>query len=245
MHRCKLNIYLKVSLIYASFVSQTNTETIYLFGGWDGVQDLNDLWSYSVTNNTWTLLSKDTEEEGGPSPRSCHKMCLDQDHRQLFCLGRYLDSQHRQAGNLKSDLFMFDIEQRKWHLICEDTSAVGGPKLIFDHQMCLDAEKRTIYVFGGRILSPTPGYSDERLAIASGTGVTQAFLSEPQFSGLYAYHIPTSTWRLLRDDPVVAPGTGPTEMRSRIGHSMLFHPVERKLFIFAGQRSIILIQYQK
>ena len=71
------------------------------------MQDLNDLWSYSIPNNNWTLLSKDTEEEGGPSARSCHKMCLDQDHRQLFCLGRYLDSQHRHAGNLKSDFYVF------------------------------------------------------------------------------------------------------------------------------------------
>ncbi|KAI9560300.1 hypothetical protein GHT06_014315 [Daphnia sinensis] len=216
----------------------TNTETVYLFGGWDGVQDLNDLWSYSVPNNTWTLLSNNTEEEGGPSARSCHKMCLDQDHRQLFCLGRYLDSQHRHTNNLKSDFYMYDIEQKKWHLICEDTAVVGGPKLIFDHQMCLDPEKRTIYVFGGRILSPAPGYPEERgLAVASSSGVGGAFLSEPQFSGLYAYHIPTSTWRLLRDDPSGSPGLGPIEMRSRIGHSMLFHPIERKLFIFAGQRS--------
>lgn len=163
-------------------------------------------------------------------------MCIDQDHRQLFCLGRYLDSQHRHTNNLKSDFYMFDIGQKKWHLICEDTAAVGGPKLIFDHQMCLDPEKRTIYVFGGRILSPAPGYPEERgLGVANSSGVAGAFLSEPQFSGLYAYHIPTSTWRLLRDDPVGS--LGPIEMRSRIGHSMLFHPVERKLFIFAGQRS--------
>ena len=93
-----------------------NTETIYLFGGWDGVQDLNDLWSYHVPSNTWTLLSKDTEEDGGPSPRSCHKMCLDQDHRQLFTLGRYLDSQHRHLGNLKIDLYMYDIERAEMAL---------------------------------------------------------------------------------------------------------------------------------
>ena len=226
-----------------------NTETLYLFGGWDGVQDLNDLWSYQVTTNTWTLLSKDTEEDGGPSARSCHKMCLDQDHQQLFTLGRYLDSQNRHANSLKSDFYMFDIGQRKWHLICEDTAAVGGPRLIFDHQMCLDPEKRTIYVFGGRILSPTSGYQDQdrvnlaaaavaAAAAAAGSSGAGPYLSEQQFSGLYAYHIPTSTWRLLRDDPGVNPSApaAAAEMRSRIGHSMLFHPVDRKLYIFAGQR---------
>lgn len=41
----------------------------------------------------------------------------------------------------------------KWTLITEDTSAMGGPELVFDHQMCMDVEKQTIYVFGGRILT--------------------------------------------------------------------------------------------
>jgi hypothetical protein len=49
------------------------------------------------------------------------------------------------------------------------------------------------------------------------------------FSGLYVYHIPTSTWTLLHEDC--------PEMRSRIGHSMLFHTSKRCLYIFAGQRS--------
>lgn len=44
---------------------------------------------------------------------------------------------------------------------------------------------------------------------------------EPVFSGLYSYHIPTNTWNLLWDD--TSPG-GP-RIKSRVGHSMLFHPV--------------------
>ena len=37
------------------------------------------------------------------------------------------------------------------------------------------------------------------------------------FSGLYSYHVPTNTWTKLRDDC--------PQLRSRIGHSMLFHAV--------------------
>lgn len=48
---------------------------------------------------------------------------------------------------------MYDIESNKWLLIAEDTSVLGGPYLIFDHQMCMDVEERTLYVFGGRVLS--------------------------------------------------------------------------------------------
>jgi len=39
--------------------------------------------------------------QGGPSARSCHKVCLDPDRRQIFTLGRYLDTQYRTPENLK------------------------------------------------------------------------------------------------------------------------------------------------
>lgn len=47
---------------------------------------------------------------------------------------------------------MYDIGSGKWTLITEDTYAMGGPKLIFDHQMVMDVEGQTIFVFGGRVL---------------------------------------------------------------------------------------------
>ncbi|KAL5014601.1 hypothetical protein ScPMuIL_008871 [Solemya velum] len=192
-----------------------HTEMAYLYGGWDGNQDLADMWSYHIPSKQWTCISKNTEEEGGPSPRSCHKMCLDHDRKQVFTLGRYLDSPMRTAENLKSDFYMYDIGSGKWTLITEDSGAMGGPKLIFDHQMVMDVEHQTIYVFGGRVLTR---YSD-----------TAERSSEPTFSGLFAYHVPTNTWKKLLDDC--------SALRSRIGHSMLFHPKKRVLYIFAGQRS--------
>ena len=38
-------------------------ETLYLFGGWDGSQDLSDLWMYHIPSREWHCLSKDTKEE--------------------------------------------------------------------------------------------------------------------------------------------------------------------------------------
>jgi hypothetical protein len=47
-------------------------ETVYLFGGWDGTQDLADFWAYSVQENQWTCISRDTEKEVGPAgPPGC------------------------------------------------------------------------------------------------------------------------------------------------------------------------------
>ncbi|RUS82092.1 hypothetical protein EGW08_010137 [Elysia chlorotica] len=192
------------------------TETIYMFGGWDGNRDLSDLWSYHLPSQTWTCLSDDTEKDGGPSARSCHKMCLDYDKKQIFTLGRYLDPSMRSPERLKCDFHMYDIENHHWTFITEDTAAMGGPRLIFDHQMVIDIEHQTIYVFGGRVLTSPSGSDSERSP-------------EMLFSGLYSYHIPSNTWTLLIDDCHT--------LRSRIGHSMLFHPVRRVLYIFAGQRS--------
>ena len=42
---------------------------------------------------------------------------------------------------------------QKWESVSEDTSKQDGPQLMYDHQMSIDVEKRTIYVFGGKILA--------------------------------------------------------------------------------------------
>ncbi|KAL7306121.1 hypothetical protein TKK_0001570 [Trichogramma kaykai] len=202
------------------------TETLYLFGGWNGNQDLSDLWTYNIATRAWTLLCPDTSAVGGPSARSCHKMCLDPEKRQLFTLGRYLDTQLRIPVNLKSDFYVYDIELNEWTIISEDTAAEGGPELIFDHQMLMDLETRTIYVFGGRILLPVPS-PDENSTNSN----------ESVFSGLYSYHVPSRSWKKLASD-ISQHSIPSTELsiRSRVGHSMLFHPGSKKLYIFAGQR---------
>lgn len=41
----------------------SSTGIIYLFGGWDGNQDLADFWAYSISDGSWTLLSENTENE--------------------------------------------------------------------------------------------------------------------------------------------------------------------------------------
>ncbi|KAA0196746.1 hypothetical protein HAZT_HAZT003876 [Hyalella azteca] len=213
----------------------TQTQSIYLFGGWDGQEDLSDLWCYNIPANEWSCISPDTRIQGGPSPRSCHKLCLDSERRQLFTLGRYVDSKMRTADNLKSDFYLYELDSGRWTLITEDTAEVGGPRLVFDHQMVMDAEKRVIYVFGGRVLTQSrwEGVSlENERSVSSNGGFSPA---ELQFSGLYRYDVATNTWTCLReDDPAPARSSS---LRSRVGHSMLFHPITRQLFILAGQRN--------
>ena len=77
-------------------------QVLYLFGGWDGNRDLADFWAYDIASSKWRLLSLDTEADGGPTPRSCHKMIFDANSRQIFILGRYLERTLRdRAQNIK------------------------------------------------------------------------------------------------------------------------------------------------
>lgn len=76
-------------------VIDSTNGVIYLFAGWDGYEDLSDLWSYDIKRNSWTLLHERAEDFGGPSARSCHKMLYDPSNAQIFTLGRYLDSTSR------------------------------------------------------------------------------------------------------------------------------------------------------
>ena len=89
--------------------------------------------------------------QGGPSARSCHKICMDESSKQIFILGKFIESNLRTTDTLKNDFFVYDTAARKWTLITDDTSAMGGPAPIFDHQMVCDSERSTVYVFGGKV----------------------------------------------------------------------------------------------
>ena len=39
------------------------SEIIYLFGGWDGNEDLADMWAYHIPRRQWTCIAKNSEEE--------------------------------------------------------------------------------------------------------------------------------------------------------------------------------------
>lgn len=58
-----LGAYVYFVLYFFTHIFLIFIETVYLFGGWDGTQDLADFWAYSVKENQWTCISRDTEKE--------------------------------------------------------------------------------------------------------------------------------------------------------------------------------------
>ncbi|KAI8047936.1 Muskelin N-terminus-domain-containing protein [Thamnidium elegans] len=188
---------------------------IYVFGGWDGKRDLADFWCFDIEEGKWHLISLDTQLQGGPTPRSCHKVCFDPASKSIFVLGRYVESPAGQS--LESDFYRYYVEFDQWIKINNHTALEGGPELIFDHQMCVDSEGETLYVFGGRTVNGDTNIQN--------------------YSGLYAYNIKLNHWKLVRNDDMKT--TEPKSLvplKSRVGHSMLFDQSNRLLYVFAGQR---------
>ena len=104
-------------------------------------------------------------------------------------------------------------------VILEVDKSQEGPELIYDHQMVMDSTGVILYVFGGRIV---------------GTDSTQT-----PYSGLYSYDTIKGRWSLLRSDWPQA--DGPAELKSRIGHSMLYYEKSGEIYIFAGQRNKLFL----
>ena len=54
----------------------------------------------------------------------------------------------------------------------------GGPALLCDHQTCIDPSTKTLYVIGGRIVTPDT--------------------MTPPYSAFYAFDMDECHWRVLR-----------------------------------------------
>lgn len=144
-------------------------------------------------------------------------MIFDPITRQIYLLGRYVvpDVNRPERTNWDCDFWRYDVDLQQWFQLSDNTKNEGGPELIHDHQMVVDSENQIIYLFGGKIQSPS-------------------LSSEVRYSGLYSYDIGANQWALIQDDD--SHPEGPIQLKGRSGHSMLFDSNMREIYIFAGQR---------
>jgi hypothetical protein len=153
-------------------------EKCYLFGGWTGGADLGDFWVFDIKRSKWSQISENVREQGGPSPRSCHKMCIDPARGIIYTFGRYVDAKTKHRETVTSDFYQYEIHANTWTCISDNVELEGGPALIFDHQVVFDGSTRTMWSFGGRIIvSRTDVPLEEQRATSSGR----------LYSGLYKW----------------------------------------------------------
>ena len=56
---------LSLTLLLLSVQLANDPGVLYMFGGWDGSNDLSDLWQFTVQTLQWECLSTDTSQEVG------------------------------------------------------------------------------------------------------------------------------------------------------------------------------------
>lgn len=162
------------------FAHDTQQDAFYMFGGYSGQKDLDDLWIYYARTNTWQQVGQSSP---WPVAKSCHQLVHDAIGNKLYLLGKYTDhafplSQLVQAIPFKSDLWSFDCFTHQWTCLSQDTELEYGPPLLFHHQMCI--MNRTLYVFGGRYMT---------------SSCKTAILNEK----LYMYDLESKSWSHFKD----------------------------------------------
>ena len=192
-------------------------EKIYLFGGWTGKEDLADFWCFDIKDQKWTCISENTQNQGGPTPRSCFKMVIDSADGVIYFLGHYVD---RRSLATVADFYAYVIRTNSWTKISNDTEADGGPPLVYDHQVCFDAKLKLLFCFGGRVVRSTSDVPLEELR--------RRGLRVKKYAGLYKWSALTSSWTAMSCLP---------DSQSRQGHGMVINDQLAKLYILGGTRS--------
>ncbi|KAJ3783538.1 Muskelin N-terminus-domain-containing protein [Lentinula aff. detonsa] len=207
---------------------------IYLFGGWDGHKSLDDFWRYDIKEQRWAIISTNTSLElNAPGPRSCHKMVYDSKTDCIYILGMLydLDKPATRAQSRNAEIVPTSSSQRM-SVAADETPTLSSrpmPSPEFYRYHCehnkwehLDIDEngpRTIF--------------DHQMIIDSESQILFVFGGRAaekklDYSGLYSYDVHLKKWCLLQATESAIP--------SRFGHSMIFEPTSRQLYIFAGER---------
>ncbi|GJJ06436.1 hypothetical protein Clacol_000628 [Clathrus columnatus] len=224
---------------------------IYIFGGWNGKHDLDDLWCYYIDEQRWRLLSKHTAQDGGPSPRSCHKMVFDPLTGYLYILGRVGDVEGLASAPPATSIEATNSAQPTTLPgggVPPSVSAENPKRLVSDFyrystrgpnagQWTLlsedtAAEDGPCLIYDHQIAID----SEKQILYVSGGRVVDNDMDtgSMRFSGFYQYHIITGKWeRIIDETSSLKPDS--RSPHSRYGHSMTFDPVRRRLIIMAGK----------
>ena len=236
---------------------------LYLFGGWNGTDELSDTWRFSLSKRKWHLLSDqasaaaDEFPKPHPTARSCHQMAVDTADGTIYMFGRFIDPPPAsglgvgvQAAPAVGHALDLPHEAPGYTSGSTPSASAGFQPADF---WAYSTDKRNsgwtmvsddVRAQGGPAL-----VFDHQMQIDPVARTLYVFggkyhdlsTGRPQYSGLYAYSLDRKTWKCLMPDsnamPIddIARVSGSDVIPSRIGHSMLFDPKSRTLLIFGGQ----------
>jgi hypothetical protein len=98
---------------------------LYLHGGFNGKESLDDFWMYMIAEDRWRLLNAHTANADGPGPRSCHRMVVDDATGNVYLLGRLSDEDAAECARIAADVD--DVPARD--PAAEVSAGSSGPEL--------------------------------------------------------------------------------------------------------------------
>jgi N-acetylneuraminic acid mutarotase len=113
------------------------TGRLLLFGGWNGTEFFDTMWSYDLATSTWKGL-----DTGGnpPAARALHAVAYLPDTGKLLMFGGYDGSVYM------GDTWAYDIASGTW----TDLAPSGNvPKARDGHSLVYDTSDKKVYLFGG------------------------------------------------------------------------------------------------
>lgn len=88
-------------------------ESMLVFGGWNGMETLGDLWAWKFASHRWVEIAS-SGRMGAPCPRRTHSAVgLD---RKMYVFGGFSDNSGA-PGESFNDLWCFDVGAQRWTML--------------------------------------------------------------------------------------------------------------------------------
>jgi len=116
-------------------VSVVYNRSIYIFGGYDGFNRVNDFYEYNVDTESWQEVIF-CGKEGPPTPRHSHSAVVYEDCMYVF--GGY-------DGSYKNDFYKFNFTKNQWSRIKPIDEIWPTPRY---RTSCTVVDEK-MYMFGG------------------------------------------------------------------------------------------------
>jgi methionine-rich copper-binding protein CopC len=110
----------------------SQSDSVILFGGWDGSTNYNDTWAYDFNSNKWTQMNP----QSAPSPRGGVPLAYDSQSDLTVLFG---------GGNFYNDTWTYDFNSDKWMNV---TSSYAPPGRRY-HFLAYDLMADRVVTFGG------------------------------------------------------------------------------------------------
>ena len=109
---------------------------------------------YAVDTDTVIHLERDTGRLGGPGIGFTHRACIDTLNRKMYLFagtsrGESKNINVNEDDNCGLKIWAWSLEDRRWEQIKTSKGQSAFPVPRFAHQIAMDPESRTFYLFGG------------------------------------------------------------------------------------------------